>query len=355
MGIVRIDRDSAQKALCLGPVRIPYATRGDGEKRSLVIAGIPLSYWRDPIEEVPYVKLLGKRISFFPSTRQKHYRMRRHLSTRRCERILRKELTPLLGYTPDLKNPKTFNEKINWLKLHHHDPLITTCCDKYAVKAYAAQRIGEEYVLPVLGCWKRPEEIDFSRLPERFALKVNWSSGYNIIVREKAALDIPAARAKLEQWLRPSSNSYYDMFNWGYKDMQPVIYAEPYIEQIDGQVYDYKFYFSRGEFLYMFIATDRLGDHTLTYTFYGEDFQPLPFTYGHKPNAVPIPAMPGNLEKMLELGKQLAEPFPFVRVDFYETADDKIYLGEMTFYSGGGTLPFDPLIWDRKLGEKIQL
>ena len=105
----------------------------------------------------------------------------------------------------------------------------------------------------------------------------------------------------------------------------------------------------------MFIATDRHGEGSLTYTFYDDKFNPLPFTYGGKPNADPVPALPRNLEKMVEFGRKLAEPFPFVRVDFYETGENEFYLGEMTFYSGGGTLPFDPVSWDVELGEKIDL
>ena len=155
--------------------------------------------------------------------------------------------------------------------------------------------------------------------------------------------------------MKPERNSYCDTFNWAYQDMKPVVYAEPYIEQTDGQVYDYKFYYSKGKFIYMFIATDRHKDRSLTYTFFNDHFEPLPFTYGGKPNADPIPAMPKNLEKMVELGKKLAQPFTFVRVDFYEPGENEFYLGEMTFYSGGGPLPFDPKVWDDTLGEKIQL
>lgn len=355
MKFLRIEHDGEKKYLrCLG-LRISYYTEGTGECRKAVIGGIPFTYWRDLEEDIPYVKLFGKQIAFRSSRRGKHYQLRDRLTDRKCKELLVKELTPLLGYRPDLDTPATFNEKINWLKLHNHDPRITTCCDKYAVKQYAAEKIGAEYVLPVLGVWEKAADVDFDSLPEQFALKVNWSSGYNIIVPDKSKLDVDEARKKLAKWMVPASNSYYDTFNWGYKHMKPVIYAEPYIEQIDGQVYDYKFYFSKGRFLYMFIATDRLGEKSLTYTFYDEQFRPLPFTYGHKPNANPVPEMPKNLDKMLELAKVLADDFPFVRVDFYEVGDREFYLGEMTFYSGGGTLPFDPVSWDQTLGDKIAL
>lgn len=317
-----------------------------------------LTYWRDPDGDVPYIKIFGKRIYYISdrNRRQKHYRLRKFMGRGRIKRTLRRELKPLLGYRPDLDDPKSFNEKINWLKLNCHDPQVTRCCDKYSVKSYVAEKIGAEYTVPVLGVWNSAEEIDFDSLPDRFVLKVNWSSGFNIIVRDKAKLDTDSIRQQISMWMSPSQNSYYDMFNWGYKDMKPVVYAEKYIEQTGGQLYDYKLYYSRGEFIYMFIATDRLDkEKSLTYTFYDADLKALPFTYGHKPNADPIPEMPKNIEKMKELGRILAGDFPFVRVDFYETDDDSVYVGEMTFYSGGGTLPFEPRRWDYVLGEKISI
>ena len=354
MAIYRKEIDETGKYLSILGFRIPYSTKFEGERREANIGGIKIEYWFDEEENAKYFKVGNKRLYFQKSRKAKHYRLKDTLTDKRCQQILEKELTPLLGYKPNLNKPKSFNEKINWMKLHYKNPLVTICCDKYAVKEYAKKRIDEKYILPVLGVWERAENVDFSALPERFALKVNWSSGYNIIVKDKSQLDIADARKKLNRWMQPSSNSYYDMFNWGYKDMKPVIYAEPYIEQIDGQVYDYKFFFSNGEFIYMFISTDRLDEEkTLTYTFYDKDFKHLPFTYGNKPNANPIPEMPKNLDKMLELAKKLAEPFPFVRVDFYELDENTLYLGEMTFYTGGGTLPFKPKSWDWVLGEKI--
>lgn len=352
-------RINEKKYLCFGPLRIRYETDRTAEIRKVTIGPLRLSYRYDEECGSTYLLLMRWEIPIRTaegsSRRIRHYRMRAELSDARCQELLTEELSDLLGYKPDLDNPRTFNEKINWLKLHHHDPLITVCADKYAVKGYAEEVIGPEYVLPVLGVWNSADEIDFDALPDRFALKVNWSSGFNIIVPDKSELDTDAVRRQIETWMKPERNSYYDTFNWGYKNMKSVVYAEPYIEQTDGQVYDYKFYYSNGEFIYMFIATDRHKDTSLTYTFFDKQFGPLPFTYGGKPNAEPIPDMPKNLKKMMEFGAMLAEPFPFVRVDFYELSENEFYLGEMTFYSGGGTLVFDPPEWDRKMGDKIIL
>ncbi len=351
--IRKITKDN-QKYLQIGKIKIPYSVSGEGEERTAKIGILSIKYYRDTADENIYFQFLGKKIKLKESRRLKHYKIKDSLTDEKIKKLLEKELTPLLGYKPNLDNPKTFNEKINWLKINNKDPMVTVCCDKYAVKEYARQRIDSKHILPVLAKWDSAEDVDFDVLPEKFALKVNWSSGFNIIVKDKSRLDTERTREKLKKWMQPYSNSYYDMFNWGYKDMKPVIYAEPYIEQFNGQVYDYKFFYSRGEFIYMFIATDRLGDHTLTYTYFDDKFQHLPFIYGGKGNKNTIPDMPKNLDKMLELSKILAEDFPFVRVDFYET-DDGVYLGEMTFYCGGGQLNFRPVEWDLKMGEKIKI
>ena len=283
-----------------------------------------------------------------------HYMMGLALTEKKKQEILNETFVRRVGYPINWENPQTMNEKIMWLKLNYQDPLITTCSDKFAVKDYVTETVGAEYVVPTIASWSDPDEIDFDVLPDKFVLKVNWSSGYNIIVKDKASLNIEETRKQLKKWIQPDRNSYYQFFNWGYKHMKPVIYAEEYLEQIAGQVYDYKLYFSNGEFIFMFIATDRHGENTLTYTFFDENLQYIPCEYGHKHNANPLPAMPKNIDKMLEIAKKLAKPFPFVRVDFYEIGDE-IYLGEMTFYSGGGLLPFDPPEFDKKLGAKIQL
>ena len=337
----------------LGVLEVPYEVEVHHNQRKIKLLGCSFTYYRDVITKDKYFLLFSKKVYLHKSRRVRHYAMKDRLNLDVCEQLLVKELESKVGYKMDLKNPKTFNEKINWLKLHNQDPRITVCADKFAVKEYAKTLIGEEYIVPTLGCWTCFEEIDFDQLPNQFVLKVNWSSGFNIVVKDKSLLDLEDVKLKISTWMQPSANSYYDTFNWGYKNMKPVIYAEEYIEQQDGQVYDYKFYFSKGEFIYMFIATDR-AEH-LTYTFFDEKLQPLPFTYGNKPNANPIPSMPSGVQEMIALAKLLASDFPFVRVDFYETDTKKIYLGEMTFYSGGGTLKFTPLEWDLKLGNKINL
>ena len=170
------------------------------------------------------------------------------LTERKKKEILNEAFTRKVGYPINWDNPQSMNEKIMWLKLNYQNPLITKCADKFAVKDYAAEIIGEEYIVPTIASWTNPDDIDFDALPDKFVLKVNWSSGYNIIVKDKSKLDIKQTREKLRSWIKPDRNSYYQYFNWGYKNMKPVIYAEKYIEQIEGQVYDYKFFMCDSRF-----------------------------------------------------------------------------------------------------------
>lgn len=344
-----------RKYLKLGPIALPYETDRTGEIRKVKICGVTIRYRYDLESGIIHLLLFGLKIPLNTgegSKRFAHFRIREQLDIDECKKILRKDLKDKLGYVPNLDDPKTYNEKILWMKLYEHNPLIRICCDKYAVKRYVAEKIDPKLVLPVLGAWDDPEKIDFEKLPEQYVLKVNWSSGFNIFVRNKAELDIPETVKKLKEWMQPHKNSYYDAFNWGYKDLKPIVYAEPYIEQFDGQVYDYKFCFANGELLYFLIAKDR--GQNLSKDFFDGEFNHIPVQSGGSPNASPLPERPKHYDKMLEIAKRLAQDFLFVRVDFYEVGDD-IYLGEMTFYPGGGKLPLTPVEWDHIWGERIRL
>ncbi len=295
--------------------------------------------------------------SYYQGTRdikKEHYQMGILLTEEKKKEILRENFLRRVGYELNLDEPRSFNEKIMWMKLYYQNPLITKCCDKYAVKDYVADVIGSQYAVPNIGRWEDPDDIDFDALPDRFVLKVNWSSGYNIICSDKSKLDIAKTRQMLKKWTKPDRNAYYQFFNWGFKHMKPVIYAEEYLEQVDEQVYDYKFFVMNGKVRMMFIATDRKGINQLTHDFFDRDFNLLPFTYGGIRYANPLPEKPQNYDKMVELAEKLAAPFPFCRVDFYETGP-QIYLGEMTFYPGGGILPFDPVSWDYEIGSWLEL
>ena len=142
------------------------------------------------------------------------------------EEKIKKQFKEALGYELNLENPKTYNEKLQWLKLYYHNPLMTKCADKYLAREYIKEKIGEEYLVPLIGVWDKVEDIDFNSLPKQFVLKVNWGSGQNIIVKDKSKLNIEETKNKLNGWLKPFSNHYYYSYEWQYKDIEPKIICE---------------------------------------------------------------------------------------------------------------------------------
>ena len=286
-----------------------------------------------------------------------HYNLAKDnmLTTETKKILLTKIFKKQVGYELNLNNPKTMSEKIMWLKLYYHNPLVTKCADKFALKDYVANVIGEEYVVPVIESWINPDHIDFSTLPDQYVMKVNWSSGYLKIVKDKSEVDEEKLRKQLKAWMRPYRNAYYQSFNWGFKNMPAVVFAEKYMEQPEGELYDYKFFCFNGKVEIMFIATDRFNkDKTTSHDFFDKDFNPLDITFGGRAHVPDKITKPINFDKMKELAEKLAKPFPFVRVDFYEV-DGKIYVGEMTFYPGGALLKYEPAEWETKLGDMLQL
>ena len=290
------------------------------------------------------------------SSKSSNYRLdlNGRLTDYRKRTILSNVFERHVGYELNWEAPRSFNEKIMWLKLNYQNPLITRCSDKFSVKGYVTEVLGEGHVVPTIDWWTNPDDIDFDKLPDKFVLKVNWSSGFNIIVPDKSQLNQDEVREQLRAWTQPDQNSYYQLFNWGYKYMSPVIYAEEYISEIGDstQVYDYKFFCYDGVCKNLFITTDRFTNKT--YNWFDRDFNELPFTYGKVGKTEGGVIKPKHYEEMVAYAEKLAKPFPFVRVDFYEVGD-KIMVGEMTFYSGGGILAFHPEEWDFKLGELIKL
>ncbi|WP_085169332.1 ATP-grasp fold amidoligase family protein [Brachyspira hyodysenteriae] len=270
------------------------------------------------------------------------------------EKIIKEQFRNALGYELNLENPKTFNEKLQWLKLYYHDPLMTICADKYAVREYIKETIGEEYLIPLIGVWDKVEDIDFNSLPNQFVLKVNWGSGQNIIVKDKSTLNIEEIKKKLEYWMKPTSNHYYYSYEWCYKNIKPKIIAEKYIEQSDGNLTDYKVYCFNGNIyfigLYLFRNTN---NYQVLY--YNKEFKKLEFEWGSKnTNKNDIVLNIKKLEKIFILSSLLCKKFIHIRVDFFIT-DHNIYLGELTFFDGSGYEKFNPIKWDYKFGELLEL
>lgn len=258
-----------------------------------------------------------------------------------------------MGKPLDLEHPKTFSEKLQWLKLYDRNPEYCTMVDKYAVKKYVADRIGAEYVFPALGVWDSFDEIDFDKLPNQFVLKCTHDSGGLVIVKDKAAMDIGAARKKINHCLK--RQFYYSGREWPYKDVKPRILAEQYFEDDSGTgLRDYKFFCFDGEVKALFIATDRGVEGTETkFDFFDADFNHLPFTNGH-PNADVMPSKPAGFEEMKRLASELSKGIPQVRIDFYDI-NGKVYFGEFTFSHWSGVKPFNPEEWDKIFGSWIRL
>lgn len=257
-----------------------------------------------------------------------------------------------MGRELNLQAPKTYTEKLQWLKLYDHRPGYTTMVDKYAVKEYVAGKIGTQYVIPLLGVWDRAEDIDFDALPERFVLKTTHDSGGIVICRDKASLDIPKARNKLAYFLR---RNYYDHNReWPYKNVPHRIIAEAYMEDTTtAELRDYKFFTFSGEPKVLYIAQGRGRGEPTVADFYDMEFNHLPFAIDHDMADVP-PEKPACFEEMKHLAEILSEGTPQLRVDFYEV-DGKVYFGEMTFFHCSGMEAFHPEEWDRIFGDWVTL
>lgn len=273
---------------------------------------------------------------------------RRRLKEEQYPQALKQWYFSEIGQTLDLENPKTFNEKIQWLKLYDSTPLKTELADKYKVRKWVAEKIGEEYLIPLLGKWENARDIDFDTLPDRFVLKPNHGAGWAIIVRDKRELNIAKARKLMNSWLKRKM-AYY-AFELHYKDIPPLLIAEKYIENVDGDVYDYKFLCFDGEPRYLWVDTGRHTNHKRSVFDLNLELQP--FTVGTFPGLDLPFAKPKNYDQMVACARKLCEGFKHVRVDFYNI-DGQIYFGEMTFTSSGGKKDIYPLEYGRILGDMI--
>ncbi len=251
------------------------------------------------------------------------------------------------------KEPKAYSEKLQWLKVYDRKPIYTTMVDKYEVKKYVSDKIGDQYIIPTLGVWDKVEDIDFDALPEQFVLKCTHDSGGLVICTDKSKLDIEAAKKKLAFCLK--QNFYWSAREWPYKNVVPRIIAEKYMVDESGyELKDYKFFCFNGEPKALFIASDRqLEGEETKFDFFDMDFNHLPFINGH-PNATHPVKCPASFEKMKELAVILSEGIPQLRVDFYDINGD-IYFGELTFFHHSGLETFEPEEWDYKFGDWIKL
>ena len=252
----------------------------------------------------------------------------------------------------NFNNPKTFNEKIQWLKLNYRNEEYTKLVDKYRVKQYITKLIGEEYVIPTLGVWNNVDDIDFKSLPEKFVLKCNNDSGGIVICKNKKDFDEAKAKSFLKE--RFKNNGYWYGREWPYKNVKPCIIAEKYMEDsISKDIKDYKFFCFNGSMEFFDIDIDRFIEHRANYYDRNGNFLPFGKTYC-PPDYTKKIEMPKNLDKMIELAETISHNTVLSRIDFYEI-DGQVYFGEITFYPGSGFSPFTDEKWDYKLGDMIDL
>lgn len=260
-----------------------------------------------------------------------------------------------MGYKLDLKNPKTFNEKLNWLKLYDRKKEYIKLVDKYEVKEYVAKIIGEEHVIPTLAVWDSVDDIDISNLPEKFVLKAtNGGGGEGIVIcKNKSNFDLDSAKKIL---LKSSKTDWRISREWVYYDVKPRFIAEVYIEpqsEIKG-LPDYKFFCFNGEVKGLFVATERQNpNEEVKFDFFDADYNHLPFRQGHE-HAKVTPSKPENFELMKQIASRLSEGMPQARIDLYDLGD-KVYFGEITLYHFGGFEPIKPVEWDKRIGELLKL
>ena len=256
-----------------------------------------------------------------------------------------------LGYELNLTDPKSFNEKLQWLKIYDRNPLYTKLVDKYEVKEYVASAIGIEYIIPTLGVWNRFDDINFDSLPNQFVLKCTHDSGGLIIVKDKSLLNIDKAKKKMERAL--NNNYYYYGREWPYKNVMPRIIAEQYLHNEDEELVDYKFNCFDGKVKCSIVCTDRNTPNGVHMNFFDREWNALPYTQ-HYPKKETVIAKPKCYDEMIYLAEKLTRNFTFARVDFYEI-DGSVKFGEITFYPTSGFDEFTPIEWDYKLGNWLNL
>lgn len=255
------------------------------------------------------------------------------------------------GKFPNLQNPKTFNEKIQWIKLYGGIEKYTKYVDKLKVRDFISKTIGREYLVPLIGAWNSFKEIDFEKLPHQFVLKATHGSGYVFICRDKTALNIKPLKKTLTKWL--SESFYQKTREIQYRDCTPKIICEKYIKDESGELTEYKIFCYDGAPRMTKVTLYRFTEQKCD-IFFDLNWKKLPISYPENPSSEKMIKKPENLEKMLEIAKKLSKKFPYVRVDLI-SLKNKIYFGELTFTPDNGLKRFEPPEVDDQIGELIDL
>ncbi|MFD2823595.1 ATP-grasp fold amidoligase family protein [Lacinutrix iliipiscaria] len=264
--------------------------------------------------------------------------------------LINKEFVKNLGYKPNLENPQTFNEKLQWLKLNDRTPLHTICADKYKVRDYVKEKIGEEYLIPLVFETKNPRAIVPENLPDYpVIIKTNHDSSGGIIVRDKSQHNWINVQNTLAKFL--NINYYHRFKEWQYKNIERRIVVEELLMDKSGDIpFDYKMHYFNGKLEFTQVDIDRQKDHRRN--LYDANWNLLDVQWVYKTgNDVERPKL---FDKMIELGEKFAQDFCYLRVDFYHV-NDKIYFGELTFHAESGSGAFNPKHYDDDFGKRLKL
>lgn len=269
------------------------------------------------------------------------------------KKFIEMEYEDRFGEKINLKNPITFNEKLQWLKLNDRKYNYSIMVDKIEAKKFVQRKIGKEYIIPTIGIYDKFEDIDFEKLPDKFVVKCTHDSGGLIICKDKNKLDIKAARKKINKCLK--KNYYYHSREWPYKNIKPRIIIEKYMEDKNNKsMRDYKFFCFNGVPKIMYLS-EGLEDHkTASMSFYDMNFKVTKCKRKDYKLLNYKPEKPKNFEKMKQFSSILSNDIPHIRVDWYEI-DGKLYFGELTFFTCSGFVPFENEEWNIKLGNMIEL
>ena len=311
----------------------PFIINYDGKKKPWNSIDIYMEkYWWDIAKKTPYINILF--------TRENIYRNK----LKNFWFIIKKKIL-------DIDKPRSFNEKIQWLKLYESTPIKTRLSDKYLVREWVKEKIGDEYLIPLLGVYNKFEDIDFEKLPNRFVIKCNHGSGYNIIVKNKTLLNLTQVKSKLDKWMN-ENYAFISGLELNYRDIQRKIIIEQYMDDSTGDLRDYKITCFQGKPEFIWIDSDRHTNHRRN--LYDLNWNQLPYKVNTQYSTFPSPKKPKCLKKLLKLASILSENFIYVRVDFY-IVTNKIYFSEMTFYSSGGIEEIVPKNFEKRLASLIIL
>lgn len=305
---------------------------------------------KEDIKTIPGVKSLFRWV---------HYRNildERALPLEKRVELMMDRYEKKFGYRMDINHPKTYTEKVQWYKAYYTgDGHLERIVDKYLFKQYIKEKLGDGYTVPLIGAWTdiKSLEKDWNSLPEEFCLKSNVQSEGKWIefIHHRSAVDFNAKKKVWKRWFLPKL-SLINGVTQAYRNCVPRIIAEQYLENIKNQLFDYKIFCFDGQPFCIESAMERFEGGVPTFTFYDLEWNKLDVTSGHHPNGdVPKPK---HLSEMLELSKVLSKDFPHIRVDFFDT-DEKLYVAELTLYTGGGYSYYEPQSFNKQMGDLFKL